>query len=186
MAKETITISSVASPQPKKLVTIDSDSKEPRFPYRFGNQHPIVPPSLNDLNLPPNLFNVLATTAVIRQDEENSPQSPQPSDPSPNSTPLMNLSTIEGWETPHTTTVDIAFYFEVEPRRVYWNTSSNEIFDYNEPRQKSLTTSPSSTPSLPTRQKRKLSMGMSFPKKRRVSQHTFEACGQALPVSNTP
>ena len=75
MATETITTSSVASPE-AEMVTLDSDTNEPTFPYGFGNQHPIVPPNLNDLNLPPNPFNVLATMAVIQQDEDNSPQSP--------------------------------------------------------------------------------------------------------------
>ena len=78
MARETITISSVASSEPK-IVAIDSDSNEPTLPYGFGNQHPNMPPSLNDLNLPQNAFNVLATRAVIRQNEEYSPQSPEPS-----------------------------------------------------------------------------------------------------------
>ena len=91
---ESITISSVASPEPQ-IVTIDSDSNEPTFPYAFGTQHPIVPPSLNDVNMPPNPFNVLATMAVIQQDQEDSPHSPDPSDPSPISTPPMNLSTID-------------------------------------------------------------------------------------------
>ena len=102
---ETITISSVASPEPQ-IVTIDSDSNEPTFPYAFGSQNPIVPPSLNDLNLPANPFNIMASMEVIRQDQEDSPQSPEPSDPSPISTPPMNISTISGWETPHTTTDD--------------------------------------------------------------------------------
>ena len=86
MDPETITISSVASPEPQ-LVTLESDSNEPTFPYAFGAQHPIVRPSLNDLNLPPNPFNVLATMAVIQQDQEQNPQSPEPSDLSPISTP---------------------------------------------------------------------------------------------------
>ena len=86
MERETITISSVASPEPR-IVTIDSDSNEPTIPYGFGSQHPIVPPSLNDLNLPPNPFNEMATMAVIQLDEEYSPQSPEPSIPSPISTP---------------------------------------------------------------------------------------------------
>ena len=60
MDPETITISSVASPEPQ-IVTLDTDSNEPTFPHSFGAQHPIVPPSLNDLNLPPNPSNVLAT-----------------------------------------------------------------------------------------------------------------------------
>ena len=104
------------SPEPQ-IVTIDSDSNEPTFSFAFGTQHPIVSPSLNHLNFPPNPFNVLATIAVSQQDQEDSPQSPKPSDPSPISTPLMNLSTIEGWETPHTTTDDNTFYSsQNEPR----------------------------------------------------------------------
>ena len=86
MDPETITISSVASPEPQ-IVTLESDSNEPTFLYAFGNQHSIVPPSLNDLNLPPNPLNVLATMAVNQQDQEQSPQSPEPSDLSPISTP---------------------------------------------------------------------------------------------------
>ena len=72
LAREAITISSVASPE-SLIVTVDSDSNEPTFPYGFGNQHPIMPPSLNDLNLPHNPFNVLAKMAVIRQDKKYSP-----------------------------------------------------------------------------------------------------------------
>ena len=41
MAKKTIKISSVASPEPQ-IVTIDSDPNESTIPYVFGNQHPIV------------------------------------------------------------------------------------------------------------------------------------------------
>ena len=99
MGKEATTICSVTSPEPQ-IVTIDSDSNEPTFPYGIGNQNPIVPLSLNELNLPPNPSNVLATMAVIRRDKDDSPQSPEPSDPSPISTHPMNVSTIEGWETP--------------------------------------------------------------------------------------
>ena len=95
MAMETITITSVASLEPK-IVTNDSDSNELTIPYGFGSQHPIVPPRLNDLNLPPNPIKVLAIMAVIRADEEYSPQSPEPSISSPISTPPMNVSTIEG------------------------------------------------------------------------------------------
>ena len=116
---DAITISSVASPEPQ-IVTIESDSNEPTLPYAFGTQHPIVPPSLNDLNLPPSPFSVLATMAVIQQDQDDSPQPPEPSDPSSISTPRMNLSTIEGWETPHTTTDDNTFY-----------SSENELYGYD-------------------------------------------------------
>ena len=163
MEPEPITISSVASPEPQ-IVSIDSDWNEPTFPYAFGTQHLIVPPSLNDLNLPPNPFNVLATMAVIQQDQEDSPQSPEPSDPSPISTPPMNLSTIDDWETTHTTTDDNTFYSsENEPRRIYWDLSADKTIESNEPRRVHPTRSPSSTPPPPTRQKRRLSMGMSFP-----------------------
>ena len=168
---EAITISSVASPE-SHIVTIDSDSNEPTFPYAFGTKHPIVPPSLNDLNLPLNPFNVLATLPVIQQDQDDSPQSPEPSDLSPISTPPMKLSSIQGWETPHTTTDDNTFYSsENEPRRVYWDFSPDETFDSNEPRRVSPAENPSSTSPPPQRQKRRLSMGMYFPQKRGVAAH---------------
>ena len=186
MEREVITISSVASPEPR-IVTLDSDSNDPTMPYGFGSQQPIVPPSLNDLNLPPNPFNVLATMAVLRVDDAYSPQSPEPSIPSPISTPPMNVSTIEGWDTTYTTTDDNTFYSsENEPRRVYWDISSSDTFDSNEPRNVSVASSPSYTPPPPPRQKRRLSMGMSFLQKGGVSQHTCEACGQPLPQGKPP
>ena len=145
-------------------MTIDSESNEHTFPHAFGTQHPLVPPSPNDLNLAPNPFNVLATMAVIQQDQEDSPRSPELSDPSPISTPPMNLSTIEGWETPHTTTDNKTFHSsENEPRRVYCDFFLDEEFDSNEPRRVSPAESASSTPPPPPRQKRRLSIGMSFP-----------------------
>ena len=163
-------------------MTLDSDSNDPTMPYGFGNQQPIAPPSLNDLNLPPSPFNVLAMIAVIRVDDEYSPQSSEPTIPSPISTPPMNVSTIEGLDTTHTTTDDNTFYSsDNESRRVYWDISSSDTFDSNEPRNVSVASSPSSTPPPPPRQKRTLSMGMSFPQKGGVSQHTCEACGQPLP-----
>ena len=165
MEREVITIFSVASPEPR-IVTLDSDPNDPTMPYGFGNQYPIVPPSLNDLNLPPNPFNVLATMAVIQVHERDSPQSPEPSIPSAISSPPMNISTTEGYETPHTTTDDNTFYSsENEPRRVYWDIYSSDTFDSNEPRNVSVASSPSSTPPPPRRQKRKLSRGMSFPQR---------------------
>ena len=117
MEREVITISSVASPEPR-IVTLDSDSNDPTIPYGFGSQQPIVPPSLNDLNLPRNPFNVLATTAVIRANDAYSPQSLKPSIPSPISTPPMSVSTIEGWDITYTTTDDNTFYSsENEPEQ---------------------------------------------------------------------
>ena len=178
-------VSSIASPEPR-ILTIDEDSNEPTMPYGFGRQLPIVPPSLNDLNLPPNPFNILATMAVVNHTEdgkndEYSPQSPEPSDPSPISAPPMNVSTFNSWETPHATTDDNTFYSEDEPRRVYWTSPLNETF-YSEgkPRRKYLLSSPS-PPSPPLKMKMKLKIGMSFPKKGGMSQHVCEACGQTIP-----
>ena len=161
MASKTLTIFSVASPEPK-IVSVDSDSKEPSVPYAFGNQQAIVPPSLNDLKLPHNPFNVLATMAVIRPDETNSPPLPELSISSPISTPPMNLGTIEGWQKTHKTTDDNTFHSEDEPKRVYWSGSPSETFDTIEPRHVSFASSPSSTTPPPRRQKKKLSIGMSF------------------------
>ena len=115
-------VSSIATPEPR-IMTIHDNSNEPTMPYGFGQQLPIVPPSLNDLNLPPNPFNILATMAVVThtQDDNNddySPQSPEPHELSPISTPPMNVSTFESWETSHTTTDDNTFYSDDEPRRI--------------------------------------------------------------------
>ena len=89
-------ISTIASPEPF-IIMINDYSNEPAIPYGFGRQLPIVTPSLNDLNLPPNPFNILATMAVAINDEGTnddnySPQSPEPSAPSPISNPPMNVS----------------------------------------------------------------------------------------------
>ena len=89
-------ISTIASPQPY-IFTNNDDSNEPTIPYGFGRQLPIVHPSLNDLNLPPNPFKILAIMAIANNtgdanDDNYSPQSPEPSEPSPKSTPPMNVS----------------------------------------------------------------------------------------------
>ena len=47
---------------------------------------------------------------VVQADEAYSPQSPEASIPSQISTPLMNVSTIEGSRTTHTKTDDATFY----------------------------------------------------------------------------
>ena len=206
-------VSTIASPQPH-LVTIDDDSNQITIPYGFGQQQPIVPPSLNDLNLPPNpfnilatmaitnntgddndgyspqspepslpspistppnLFNILATMAVVHptqstHDDNYSPQSPEPSELSSISTPPMNVSAFRSWETSYTSTDDNTFHSSDEPRRIYF-----------------LPPSPSPPPSPPRAQKRKLSLGMSFPKNGGVSQHICEACGQVIPaIKDTP
>ena len=74
-------IPTIASPQPYSF-TINDDSNEPTIPYGFGRQLSIVPPSMNDLNLPPNPFNILATMAMANNTEDAnndnySPQSPE-------------------------------------------------------------------------------------------------------------
>ena len=172
--REMISISSIASPEPQ-IVTIDDDSNEPTMPYGFGRQLPIVPPSLNDLNLPPNPFHILATMAIANNTQEAnghnySPESPDPSVPSIIWTPPMNVSAFNSWETSYTTTDDDTFHSSDEPRRIYF-----------------LPPSPSPPPSPPRRQKRKLSLGMSFPKEGGMSQHICKACGQTIPsAKDTP
>ena len=111
--REMISISSIASPEPQ-IVTIDDDSNEPTRPCGFGRRFPIVPPSLNDLDLPPNPFNILATMAIKNNTEDAndtnySPQSREPSEPSPISTPPMNVSAFNSWETSYTNTDDDTF-----------------------------------------------------------------------------
>ena len=101
--REMISISSIASPEPQ-IVTIDDDSNEPTMPYGFGRQLPNVPLSLNNLNLPPNPFNILATMAIASNTEDAndnnySPESPEPSEPSPISTPPIIVSAFNSWET---------------------------------------------------------------------------------------
>ena len=164
-------ISTIASPQPH-FVTLNDDSNQPTLPYGFGRRSPIVPPSLNDLNLPPNPFGILNTMEIIAQtrddnNDRDSPESPEPSMPSPISTPPVNVSAFNSWETSHTTSNDDTFYSEDEPRRIYL-------------------LSPSPSPPPPRAQKRKLSLGMSFPNEGGVSQHVCEACGQTIPSKDTP
>ena len=163
--REMPSVSSIASPEPQ-LVTLNDDSNEPAMPYGFGRQLPIIPPSLNDLNLPPHPFNILATMAVVNQkhDDNYSPQSPEPSELSPISTTPMKVSTFDSWETSHTTFDDSTFYSSDEPRRIYF-----------------LPSSPSSPPSPPRKMKRKLEMEMSFPTRGGVSQHVCEAGWQMIP-----
>ena len=154
-------VSLIASPE-HQILTIHDDLKEPTMPYGFGRKLPIVPLSLNDLNLPPNPFNILATMAVVNQgnDDNYSPQSPDPSEPSPISTAAMNVSTFDSWETSYTTTDGNTFYSDDEPSRIYfW---------------------PSTPTPPPRKMKRKLSLGMSLPKEGGVSQHVCEACGQMI------
>ena len=156
------------------------------MPYGFGRQLPIVPLTLNDLNLSPNPFNILATMAVVNYTEDgnndnDSPHSPEPSDLSPFSTPHMNVSTFNSWETQHTTIDDNTFYSEDEPRLVYWTSTLDETF-YSEGERRRIYLMSSPSPlSPPRKMKRKLQKGMSFPKRGGVSQHVCEAGGQTIP-----
>ena len=167
-------ISTIASPQPY-IFTINHDSNEPTIPYAFGRQLPVVPPSLNDLNLPPNLFNILATMAIANtndeaNDDNYSPQSPEQSELSSISTPPMNVSAYNIWETSYTSIDNNTFHSSDEPRRIYF-----------------LLPSPASRSSPPRKEKRRLSLGMSFPKEGGLSQHICEACGQTIPsAKDTP
>ena len=163
-----ISISSIASPEPQ-TVTIDDNSNEPTMPYAFGRQLPIIPSSLNDLNLPPNPFNMLATMAVANNTEEAndvnySPQSLEPLELSPISTPPKNVSAFNSWETSYTTTNDDTLYSSDQPRRIFF-----------------LPPTRSPPPSPPRKMKRRLSLGMSFPKDGGASQLVCEACGQTIP-----
>ena len=115
-------ISTIASPQPY-IFTINDDSNEPTIPYAFGRQLPVVPPSLNDLNLPPNPFNILATMAIANtndeaNDDNYSPQSPDQSELSSISTRPMNVSAYNSWETSDTSTNNKTFHSSDEPRRI--------------------------------------------------------------------
>ena len=160
----TPSVSSISSLKPQ-IVTLNDDSDEPTMPYGFGRQLPIVPPSLNDLNLPPNPSNILATMAVINQEHNSNyrPQSPESSEASPISAPPIDVSTFDSWDSSYTTTDDNTFFSSDEPRRIYF-----------------LPPSPSSPPSPPRKMEQKLEMGMSFPKRKGVSQHICEACGQTI------
>ena len=137
------------------------------MPNGFGQQLPIIPPSLNDMSLSPNPFNTLATKALVnptedRHDEKYSPKSPELSEPSLITTPQMNPSTIEGWETPLMMTDDKIFYSNDELRRICLN---HQALPHR------------ATPKA----EKNLSLGMSFLKRGGVSQHVREACGQLPP-----
>ena len=152
------------------------------FPKNLGHQ-PIVPFSLNELKLTPNPHRILAGMTVVqrnpnRHDKKYSCPSPEPSNPSPISITPMNLSTLDGWETPQTTTDENIFHWEDEPRQVHWTSPLDETFHSEcEPRRIYLLSSPY-PPSPPRQMKRKLEMEMSFKKTRGVSQHASDAGGQ--------
>ena len=114
-------ICTIASPQ-HYIFTINDNSNEPTIPYGFGRQLPFVPPSLNDLNLPPNPFNILATMAIANSnegtnDDNYSPQSQEPSAPSPIWTPPKNVSAFNSWERSYTKTDNDTFIQVTSPEQ---------------------------------------------------------------------
>ena len=140
----------------------------------IGAQQLFALPSLNDLNLRLSPFYILATTAVVQanptqHDDKFSPHPSELSETSPISTPHMNLSTIDGWEAPHTARDDNTCCSGDEPRWVYWNSPQDELFhSEGYPRRIYLLPLPF-TPSKPRKMKSKLEMGVSFPNKWSVS-----------------
>ena len=151
-ASEICTISSMAFPEPQ-IAKIHSSSKDPTIPHGYGKEDQKIYPSLNDLNLPPNPFNNLATMTVISPKAEphnnkERPPLPVPSEISPLSTPPITNSSVDTRET--------SFY--------KGNFYAEKI------RGNSLTTSLSPTPP-PRKQKQKLSIRMPFPKRWGLSQY---------------
>ena len=81
----------------------------------FWTAAPNCSPKPERLDLPPNLFNILATGAIANNtgdanDDNYSPQSPEPSKPTTISTPPMNVSDFNSWKTSYTTTDNATFY----------------------------------------------------------------------------
>ena len=164
--KEVLTISSVPSPE-THFITITSDSNDITISYGYGRQDPIIPPSLGDLNLPPNPFKTLAMmkfvpTKVRQCGERDSLQSPVPSELSSISTSPMMMGTIEPGET---------FFDE------------GTIYSDIKPRRNILHSRPSISPISPPskKQKRKMCLRRSFLKKRECRSTVCEACAQVLP-----
>ena len=109
----------------KQQCQMDLDDSSQKFQHAW---------TICNLNLPPNPFNILATMAGVNPtevglDENYSPQSPEPSEPSPISTPLMNVKRYNSWESPHTTTDDNTFYLQDKPRRIHWTSPLDETFN---------------------------------------------------------
>ena len=156
-------VSSIASPEPQ-ILTINDDSNEPTRPYGLGRQLPIVPPSLNDPKLTPKPFNVLATMAVVNHTEDSNDnnytsKSPEPSEPSPILTPFNEFKHFRQLG-------DVSLDDRWQQVLFQWRAQEN-VFS---------STKSFITPSAPRKMKRRLEMGMSFPKKGGVSQHIWEAC----------
>ena len=110
----------------------------------------------------------VASNTEETNDDNYSPQSPDPSELSPLSTHPMNVSAFNSWETSYTTTNDDTFHSSDEPRRIYF-----------------ISPSPSPPPSPPRRQKRKLSLGMSFPKEGECRSTSAKPAARRSPQQRT-
>ena len=155
LARELITVSSVAS-QELQIVRIESNSNEPRTPYGFGRQRPNIPLSLNYLYIPTNPFNVMRPISPAQSHSpavDDIPIHEEPFDICDISTLSAMVNSVNAWAT----SSDLGTLCSDEPQRT------------------ARASSPSSKPPPPRKQKRKLSLGMTFPKTKTVSQDTWEA-----------
>ena len=175
-------VSSIASPEPQILAI--NDSNEPTMPRGFGRQLPIVPPRLNDLNLPPNPFNILATMTAVNHTEYRNNKKYSPSHqrhlihrPSHYHPWISAHLTVGKHRTPQQTTTPSS-------RR-----TSHDVYTGTLPWMKPFfgrrtqTNIPivHSITAVTSSKDEDLEMGMSFPKRGGVSQHVCEACGQTIP-----
>ena len=130
--------------------------------HAYVSQGPIFRPSLNELHIAPNSFIILATMAVApteaeQHNKKEGPKLPLPSEKSSISTPPMTISAADFWEI----SSDVGAFYSDKPWKI------------------SLSSGRSPLPPL-GKQKRKMSIVMSFPKKEGVSQHICKACRQVL------
>ena len=96
----------------------------------------------------------------------------------------MNLITIEGWETPATSTDNATLCAEDEQRRTFWDIFSSDTVDSKKPEPQSLTSSPSFTPPPPRRKKNR-ARGCLFLKRGIAASHV-QGIRPALLVRKTP
>ena len=134
---------------------------------------PIIPPTLKDLDLPAHPFNVILPTPVTEKAEEEAENSDDEKD---KFSTFGNLSLI-----------DISPISS--PSRASFSEDLNTTWISNESFVSYISDGP--LPPSPPRQKknkRKHSIGMSFPKKRGVSQlrKHCEACGQIIVEKGQP
>ena len=119
-ARDVIRMSSLASPQ-LYIVTIESDSTKMKIPYAYGNQQPIIPPSINDLHLPINFFKMMTpiSPGPITKVRTHPPEiveiqtQQEVFDVSDISTPSRLVSSVYAWEA----SLRVATFYSDELRR---------------------------------------------------------------------